>query len=121
MARWVRKESTEGYSWFEARFLTLWGARRALRKSGFVPAASGLEGHYRRELPHGMHALADIQRRFEDGRFVVAVRYYDQYGNRRPARRSDPSVAIPVANGYRQTTKLLTNNAHSTRARNTRR
>jgi hypothetical protein len=73
MVDWVRKEVKGN----QARFLTLWGAKRELRKAGFVPVS----GYYKRDWPSGIRSLTDIRRGIGDGRFVVTVTYYDQDGN----------------------------------------
>lgn len=81
LVEWVRREGALNV-WVEGRFVTLWGARRELKKAGFRPAAiGGDEGRYTAEWPDtGVRASARIDRPIGEGGYVVVVSYFDEEG-----------------------------------------
>ena len=74
--------------WREARFLTLWGARRELRKwRAFEPPAwtansSGVENLYFAKWPDGtIFATATIKQALADNKYVLSIEYVGKDGN----------------------------------------
>jgi hypothetical protein len=89
--KWIRREfpskdpagNPMTRVWREARFLTLWGARRELRKlRAFEQNSSGVDNVYFAKWPDGtIFATATIKQALADNKYVLCIEYVDKGGN----------------------------------------
>jgi hypothetical protein len=80
--KWIRREDPGNPDavWIEARFLTLWGARRELLKGGFEPLDGTENIHVARWPDSTIFAIASINRALADNMYVARVSYRDKDG-----------------------------------------